>query len=632
MKLKNVTIENYKSIKKLKLPFKNYGEDLSKSNTTFLVGINESGKSTILEAISLLLEGFKKSKYDEVCWLPAQESNESVNISYEFDFDFNQYWQIKIIDLCNIPEQLANKIICKRVIKNITLDNQIYTSKYIVELNDSDYSNYIVQKKVFKNISGKLISVDNIIPRSNLPNSTESTINGLNIKFSKEKPQIITKEYLETIITTKLTTILDQNLPTLVIWKPNPGHLINTTISLREFKENTSISIPLRNIFHIYGKTSDSDIKEAIERALSSQARKDELVDKISTTTTNYINKIWKEHQIKLRISINSDLCEVFVEDKDKNHTYYKMNQRSDGFKQFISLILSLSALNQTNKLSSNIILIDEPEIHLHPSGIRYMRDELLKIGITNSVLVSTHSQYMVDTSCPERHWIVSKMKSETTVEQISDETPIEDDKVLSSAFGLSLFKELLPANIIVVEGGDDKSVIAHAIRLIKLKFFHSIKTAKGASKAYGIAALLNEENIPAFFLFDDDKEGKDHKKKIIDSFKESFNSNNVFTLRDILSSLPLDSTLEDLMPISFVKDFFDSELNFAFNLVDSKPIIIQLKQQNQNLKIDKQKLDSLKVKLAKKFISEFNTKSRIEDDAKRLFTLINTFVEKIDK
>ena len=52
----------------------------------------------------------------------------------------------------------------------------------------------------------------------------------------------------------------------------------------------------------------------------------------------------WKEHKIKIRISINANICKVHVEDKDKKFAYYSMSQRSEGFKQFISLILSLSA------------------------------------------------------------------------------------------------------------------------------------------------------------------------------------------------------------------------------------------------------------------------------------------------
>jgi predicted ATP-dependent endonuclease of OLD family len=334
------------------------------------------------------------------------------------------------------------------------------------------------------------------------------------------------------------------------------------------FKEDPSISIPLRNLFHLYGKTDNEQIKQTIERALKDQARRDELQNKMSSDITKHVNKIWQEHKIKIRVSINGSDCQVHVEDRDKEFAYYKMNQRSDGFKQFISLILSLSTQNASKSLKNCIILIDEPEVHLHPSGVRYMRDEILKIGKNNSIFVATHSHYMVDTLCPERHWIVTKNKTMTSISQISEETSIEDDAVLASAFGLNLFKELLPRHIIVVEGLDDKSIFSHAINRLDNKLFCSIKVAKGASKAYSIAALLADEKISAFFLFDDDKEGRDYKGRIIENYSKSFSTKNVFTLYDVYNKLPQKCTIEDLFPISFVKSFFEKELKKSFTII----------------------------------------------------------------
>jgi 5S rRNA maturation endonuclease (ribonuclease M5) len=258
------------------------------------------------------------------------------------------------------------------------------------------------------------------------------------------------------------------------------------------------------------------------------------------------------------------------------------------------------------------------------------MRDEILKIGKKNNVIVSTHSQNMVDTSTPERHWIVQKQKSETSILQINTNTPIEDDKVLASAFGINLFKELLPKNIIIVEGGDDKNIISHALKLIKDKFFYSIKSAGGASKSPAFARLLSDENVPAYLLFDSDKDGRDNKKKILDNQKEFYSTNNVFTLKDLNNDIPKDSTIEDVLPLDFVKSFFDKEMETSFNLVSDRGILHQIKNQNQKLKSDKQKLDSLKIKLSKEFVETYNTKSKIKG-MDRLIGMIEKLVDKIE-
>jgi predicted ATP-dependent endonuclease of OLD family len=449
--------------------------------------------------------------------------------------------------------------------------------------------------------------------------------------FLKENQKLLDKEKLEEIIADKLAPSFDASFPKVQIWKPEKEYLINSVIDLNTFKENPDTSLPLKYIFHLIGKDTTEKIKIAVERALNSQEKSDELKDNLSDAVTKALNKKWKEHKVKILISINGTSCQVHVQDIDTKNKYYRMNQRSDGFKQFVSLILSLSLLNDSKKLENNIILIDEPEIHLHPSGVQEMRHEILKIGQKNQVFISTHSHYMVDTSCPERHWIVKKEKSQTSITPIDENTPIEDDTVISAAFGLNLFKELLPKNIIVVEGGDDKCIIHHCLKKLSNRFFYSIKSAGGASKMPSVASLLTNENVRAFFLFDDDNEGTSNKKKITDNYKDCFNKDNVFTIRDLDNSIPQKSTLEDLIPLSLVKDFFEKELSQTFTLDESSPFLFQLKNQNSSLKANKDKLDSLKLKLSEKFVEEFDTKEKIENEAPKMASLVNNLIQKIN-
>ena len=633
MIIKSVNIKNFRSIKDITIPIQTYGIGLNKSNTTFLVGVNESGKSAILDAISLINDGFSEIDYEDNCYIEAQENNEYIDIFTEIDLEIAHlsFWRKQIIEKAKIDEDFVNKINFNSLIKNTYRDKDDFGIVYELKINDDlPFYQYIVIT-TSKTVNGKIQNVESI-EKLSIVNSIQEKITEQNAKsFLLDNQKILTKSKLEEIIVKAIKTVLDFNMPKIQIWKSSPKYLINDIVDLSEFKENPNISVPLKNIFHIYGKTKDEDIKNAIERALSNQARCDELQEKMSEKVTKYINKIWKEHKIKIRISINSNNCEVHVEDKDKKFAYYKMNQRSDGFKQFISLILSLSVQNETNSLNNNLILIDEPEVHLHPSGVRYLREEILKIGQKNNVIVSTHSHYMIDTNTPERHWIVQKEKSESNISQITHETNITDDNVIAAAFGLNLFKELLPQNIIIVEGEDDKNIISHSIRLLNNSFFYSIKSAGGASKAPGFARLLNEEKINAFILLDSDKEGRDNRKRILDEQGDIYSNKNVFTLKDILNTLPQESTIEDLLPIEFAKEFFEQEMSQEFTLSEDKAIIIQLKNQCEILKSNKQKLDSLKMKLSVEFCKAYDTKDKI-DKIDRLEKLTNSLINKIEQ
>jgi len=631
MIIKSINIQNFKSIKDITIPLQCYGSGESASNTTFLVGINECGKSAILEAISLINEGFKDIDYDDYCNLDAQEDSESyIDIYTDLELTEWDFWKKQIAEKLKLPKKFVDNLVIKSLQKNVYRDADTVNYVFNIEINDDlPFFQYIINKAQ-ETVNGQTKTNETIEVLSDF-NKIYQEITKENAKtFVKTNQELLTKTKLEDKIVSLLEPMFNQNMPKIQIWRPNPKYLINETIDLNKFKEDPNISIPLKNIFSICKKNTNEEIQSAIERALSSQAKCDELQEKMSDAVTKYINKIWKEHKIKIKISINSTNCEVNVEDKDKKYAYYSMSQRSDGFKQFISLILSLSAQNESNTLKNNIILIDEPEVHLHPSGIRYMRDEILKIGKNNHVIVATHSNFMVDTTVRERHWIVQKEKAETKISQMNEDFDFTDDKVLAMAFGLNFLKELLPQNIIIVEGIDDKNIFSHAIHLLNKTFHFSMKDAGGASKVSGFARLLNDENVKPFIIVDADKEGKDCKKQILDKQKDFYSDSNVFTLKDILPTLPDNSTIEDLLPVDFVKEFFDDEMKIEFILDDNKALISQLKSQSQTLRDDKQKMDSLKIKLSRKFCADFKTKEELEKIS-RLNDVVKLICSKIE-
>ncbi|MBI2284638.1 MAG: AAA family ATPase [Bacteroidetes bacterium] len=634
MKIISINIKNFRSLKDLTLPIQSYGNGINESKATFLVGINESGKSAILDAINLISNGMDGLGYQENCFIAAQDEDEYIDIYTDIDIEWQYhktFWRKQIAEKIKLDEKIANQIDIIRLVKNTYKYSDGANDSYDVSINhDLPLYQYIVNttQKTVGSTTQKTETIENLVEF----NKITEIISAENAeKFLLENQKILTNEKLESIIASNLKTIFNHNLPKIQIWKSKPEYLINEVVDLDKFKDDTNLSIPLKNIFHIYGKTKDEEIKSTIEKALSNQARCDELQEKISDKVTKYINKIWKEHKIKIKVSINSNLCKVHVEDNDKKYAYYTMSQRSDGFKQFLSLILSISVQNETNNLKNNIILIDEPEVHLHPSGIKYLRDEILKIGKNNFVILSTHSHYMIDTETPDRHWIVQKQKSETKITQITEEVSITDDKVIAAAFGLNLFKELLPKNIIIVEGADDKNVISHSLYNINNSFKYSIKEAGGASKAPGFARLLNDEKITAFILFDADKEGRDNKKNILDNQGTCYSISNVFTIKDILNTLPDDSTIEDLMPLDIVKPFFDNEMGQDFELTEDKAVIQQIKNQSELLKNNKQKLDSLKIKLSVEFLSKYNTKKKIEDHVNKMVLFSNQLIARIE-
>ena len=181
---------------------------------------------------------------------------------------------------------------------------------------------------------------------------------------------------------------------------------------MNEFKKNpAAISVPLLNMFKLAGIRNDSLIKR-IDGALKDSEDRIKLNYELSENTTKHINTVWKEHEVQITVNIEgSGTCSVHVADKDAHTNVLEMAQRSDGFQRFISFLLTLSADNLNEDLKNALVLLDEPEVHLHPSGVEYLRDELLKISKNNYVLAASHSIFLVDKRCLQRHIAISKAK-----------------------------------------------------------------------------------------------------------------------------------------------------------------------------------------------------------------------------
>jgi len=83
MTLDKITIENFKSIQNLEFDIKKHGN----SYTTMLLGINEVGKSNILEAISYMKKPTGNFSYED---LHNQKDDDSEYIDLYFYLSFEE--------------------------------------------------------------------------------------------------------------------------------------------------------------------------------------------------------------------------------------------------------------------------------------------------------------------------------------------------------------------------------------------------------------------------------------------------------------------------------------------------------------------------------------------------------------
>lgn len=236
------------------------------------------------------------------------------------------------------------------------------------------------------------------------------------------------KQYVETVLVNNKSehqiTIKPEKFylfPThnVVFWKSEDKYLINKPVNLNQFADNPeNISVPLKNCFLL---ANYKEPKEIISKIINNPAKKKQLQDTLSRVTSSHIRKVWPGHPIKISFDIDNGILNFLVEDEGAELTK-TTDQRSDGFKQFISFLLTISAEDEVGVLSNKILLLDEPETHLHPQAQMNLLDELVDISNNdrnNLAIFATHSIFMIDKDHLERHYRVSKLIDNTQLSQL---------------------------------------------------------------------------------------------------------------------------------------------------------------------------------------------------------------------
>lgn len=169
---------------------------------------------------------------------------------------------------------------------------------------------------------------------------------------------------------------------------------------------------------------------------------------------------------------------ELFIDNKADGLSY-KVEQLSDGYKTMLALVMDLArrmamvGLAKGDSAKENvlnnkaIVLIDEIELHLHPSWQQKVIPSLLNIFPMTQFIVSTHSPQVITSIKPENIRVMTKNKA-ITPDTMTYGT--ESEHVLEEIFGVSPrpsneVKEKLDEYLDLVNNGQGNTPEARAIR-----------------------------------------------------------------------------------------------------------------------------------------------------------------------
>lgn len=516
MQIKEIQIENFRSIKSETISFD--------KKCLILIGKNEAGKSNFLKAIAALFKEYTLSSRDR----RKKISNEIINERYiQAVFIFSEE------DVNKIEKEILENW---PIVKDITFNDNYSLKDYIkFELPCFRY-----RIDVGDNNNPRFVHLDNKQTVVQPIGFISEDCNSFSIEPKENNTEIFE------LIGAVLSDLYDINPYKCIFWHYDNNLLLPDRVNIQQFVQDPSSCKSLQNVFVMCKRT---DIKREFENAIEEDGDYTNLLEQVSKETTKEFRKIWKDFK-NTAIELKADGNDILI--KVADNAKYTFSDRSDGFKKFISVLLVLSTRARSNSIGErDIVLIDEPDQSLYPTSAKYLKDELLKISEKSRVIYSTHSQYMLDPDCIDRHLIVEKKDDITTINRNNVYAPYSDDELLRRAIGSSIFENLKSKNIIF-EGWLDKEVFCKYRGFNKDKRFDSfgityLHGINGASTLVSIMILAEKKFV---IVADSDKTSVDRRKTFERDYPEY--KDCWIAYGDIENSV---STLEDFFQGDYIKE-----------------------------------------------------------------------------
>lgn len=251
-----------------------------------------------------------------------------------------------------------------------------------------------------------------------------------------------------------LDTAINEFLPKL--------EYVNTKIQLDDvskYKDKNPIGIMLSGVLSAIIESSQDykDFKNQFAKLFdneSSEVRKE--LNKLGVKVEIYLQKQFPDGA-KVKFEVNpphfNELLKSFDTAVDDG-IETKAEDKGDGMQRAIMLsIIQAFADYRKEQLGggSFLFLIDEAELHLHPSAQRALKRALIDISKTDQVLVNTHSSVLVvDNNENQKIFKVEKKNKVTKVNEIDNVDKVD---VIFDLLGGSPSDLLLPRNFLIVEG-----------------------------------------------------------------------------------------------------------------------------------------------------------------------------------
>lgn len=551
MKFLSFTINNFKGVRKTSLQL----AEGAPGRVVTLIGLNESGKTTILEALSNFLS---------------------------FDTDTQTLVETvyaKVDPKTFIPKDKRGRF------------TDVVSIKAMVQLDDSDRE--AVRKKLLSTHNVRLtassltepITVHKTFTFSDSKLEKQNKVWGIDYRFTRGTgSKVYTIASPPDQIWHDTVGVLSARLPEMVYF-PTFLFDIPDRIYLSDIDGDTIKNSYYRKVLQNVLKAVDPEysvnrhILDRVSAVLQEHGASGlnvpeytEDVESVVRGMSAEINRViigaWKDIleksvlglQIELRWGVDQQKENaVFVEPYiiERNQYRYQLKERSLGFRWFFSFLL----FTQFRKLGSGergtVFLFDEPASHLHPSAQTELLSSFEKImSDRDYVMYSTHSHYLINPLWLEKSYIIKNDATELPEAETAPFANIPNDIVAAKyktfvsehPTRVMYFQPVLdalkvklgPLNLagpaVIVEGKFDYHPFLFLKKLYAPDDDLKVFPAVGAGEMGVLSALFRGWNIPFVIILDADKQGKLESAR----YKKNYllTSDQLFTLDQSDSAL----------------------------------------------------------------------------------------------
>lgn len=435
------------------------------------IGKNESGKTTILEGLTLLNKDEKIEELD-LCDEMAEELKSEIKIvEGEFELVDNEIRAIKE-KFPDIPE--IQKIRIFRTQNNPMVQYDFAGVKISDSTNKAlnSWENFVSKIEDFISIIPNHIRIqlDTSFLEQDMPTSKDyfnrsmSEFNNNIYLLASEEKQVISEwekiyqgienVYDELLKGTSERTALENFIqdklhPRFVYFSDykkihgniNLGEYLNETRDEKktriDYVQEFDNAETVKNLFYL----AELDA-EKLTDAQDSPPKLIKLLNTASKRLTDRLNPAWKGDPILVDLRYNpGNIMSVVISDVHKDGTVTNtglLNRRAEGFKWTFSFVVNFAAETQKSELKEAILLLDEPARNLHPTQQRGISDLLKGLAGSNQILYATHSPFMIFDYTPGNLLVVELDKKKHLSRIYYDYWNADDTTLIPILYGLS--------------------------------------------------------------------------------------------------------------------------------------------------------------------------------------------------